>query len=215
MRKIILLCSYLLLAICSYGQSYFKYKYAGDSLYNVKRYKESGIAYNNAFKIRSGSYLHYYSAACSWALAGNKKQAFICLNKAIDLGFDDKETLLEDKDLAGLHNSKDWDIFINKVDKAAQSRASLLDTALIKKLQVLAAKDQMLRSVYQCIADKFADNTIEKKSFNELLSLQDSLNFISFEKSFRRKTGQEWNLWARKVIARFGYYCSMGQSGNN
>lgn len=44
----------------------------------------------------------HYNLACSYALLGLKDQAFEALKRALSLGYDDLEHLLQDEDLVGL-----------------------------------------------------------------------------------------------------------------
>ncbi len=45
----------------------------------------------------------FYNLACSRALLGHKKEALATLKRALDLGYDDFEHLLNDPDLKALH----------------------------------------------------------------------------------------------------------------
>jgi len=54
-----------------------------------------------------------YNLACSWALLGVKDQAFEALERAIALGYDEFEYLVEDDDLAGLRDDPRFDALLH------------------------------------------------------------------------------------------------------
>ncbi|MGV3539457.1 MAG: TPR end-of-group domain-containing protein, partial [Rufibacter sp.] len=76
--------------------------------YESKEYKASGQLYEQFLKSGKGTSTDYYNAACSWALAGDKKKAFTYLNQAITNGWANKNHLLKDSDLSSLHPDKRW-----------------------------------------------------------------------------------------------------------
>ena len=49
-----------------------------------------------------------YDLACSYALLGRKDEAFTALHRSIELGFDDREHVEEDPDLASLRTDPRW-----------------------------------------------------------------------------------------------------------
>jgi len=51
----------------------------------------------------------YYDIACGFALNKVNKDAFLNLKKAIKLGFNDKDHLLNDKDLNNIHTDPEWE----------------------------------------------------------------------------------------------------------
>ncbi len=56
-------------------------------------------------KLRPGNATAHYNLACSLALVKRKADALRALRRAIELGYDDREWMAEDPDLAGLKKS--------------------------------------------------------------------------------------------------------------
>ncbi|MFD3001182.1 TPR end-of-group domain-containing protein [Pontibacter toksunensis] len=56
------------------------------AMYNTKDYKASGEMYDKALAQGKGTSTDYYNAACSWALAGDKKKALAHLQQAVAKG---------------------------------------------------------------------------------------------------------------------------------
>ena len=54
-----------------------------------------------------------YNLACSWALLGLKDQAFEALERAIALGYDDFEHLVNDEDLASLRDDQRFEALLH------------------------------------------------------------------------------------------------------
>lgn len=81
------------------------------NLYFEKNYLQSAQAYMQAFANYGGhGYTDdRYTAACSWALAGNNDSAFVQLMHITTKGgFQNLDRLLIDDDLEGLHNDARW-----------------------------------------------------------------------------------------------------------
>ena len=89
-----------------------------DSLYRVKQFSLSAPLYVKAgtlAEFRGSRASHFYNAACSYALAGKNDSAFICLQKAVELGWNNKAHLLKDTDLESLHNDSRWNTLVNSI----------------------------------------------------------------------------------------------------
>jgi Flp pilus assembly protein TadD len=57
----------------------------------------------------------WYNLGCSYALAGRKDDAFDALNKAIELGYQDREWIVKDKDLEALRADPRFENLVNRV----------------------------------------------------------------------------------------------------
>lgn len=82
-----------------------------DSLYKAKSYREAGIHYRKSADLAWMKALRkngYYNAACSFALAGDSKNAFENLNLLIDSGYANRAQLEGDSDLKALHTDARW-----------------------------------------------------------------------------------------------------------
>ncbi len=122
MKYIIFLAIGLLFAGSINAQSGFPKYYAylaqchqGDSLYQVAQYKAAATAYQQAakaeielgFDIPRADVL--FNAACCYALSGDTKNAFTCLESmASEYHYMDIQRLQYDADLTTLHKDKRW-----------------------------------------------------------------------------------------------------------
>ncbi|MET3112297.1 tetratricopeptide (TPR) repeat protein [Pedobacter sp. CG_S7] len=92
----------------------------GDSLYYAKNYSEASTYYLNSaaiaeFKVKKVTL--FYNASCCLSLDNKIEEAIIELKKAISLGYDDKNNLLNDKDLLNLHNHQQWQNIVKSIKK--------------------------------------------------------------------------------------------------
>jgi tetratricopeptide (TPR) repeat protein len=58
----------------------------------------------------------HYNLACSYALVGNKRDAFLMLRKAVGLGYKDFSHIRRDTDLRSLHGEPDFEAIFNILD---------------------------------------------------------------------------------------------------
>ena len=80
----------------------------GESLYRDGKFGESAGSFEKAFAIGEPDMSHYYNAACSWALSGDRDAAFRNLEKSIEKGWIDTTWVKEDPDLKSLHDDARW-----------------------------------------------------------------------------------------------------------
>ncbi len=67
---------------------------------------EQGLAVDQKLaQLKAHDPVVWYNLACSYALLERHEEALDALQKALDLGYDDVEYLLNDPDLASLHRS--------------------------------------------------------------------------------------------------------------
>ena len=86
----------------------------GDSLYNIKDYKNSAIEYQKAFDSNDGKGYadDRYNTACSFALAGNAEKAFYHLFYSAEhpkIKYSNYNHITTDPDLNSLHSDKQWE----------------------------------------------------------------------------------------------------------
>ena len=96
-----------------------------DSLYQVKDYKNSALAFSEAFNAHDAKITinHRYNAACSWALASVPDSAFYHLNYvATKMDYMDYGHIKGDPDLKSLYSDKRWQPLIELV-KANKDKA--------------------------------------------------------------------------------------------
>ncbi len=97
----------------------------GDSLYKIKDYKNSAIAYTTGIREegKTASINRYWAAASSWTLAGEADSAFHYLNI---ITLSDKVNRVQargienDVDLITVKNDKRWQLVISKIQKQAE-----------------------------------------------------------------------------------------------
>ena len=96
--------------------------------YNKKEYARCGPLFAEAvanLKPPAVPYNAAYNAACCFALAGDKENAFRYLHQAVATGWDDAEALQKDSDLVSLHADSRWSVLLSH---AAENREALLKT---------------------------------------------------------------------------------------
>lgn len=96
-----------------------------DSLYHVKDYKNSALAFSDAFNVPGSKITmnHRYNAACSYALANNPDSAFSNLNYiATFMNYSRYTHIKSDPDLKSLYTDSRWKPLIELV-KANKDKA--------------------------------------------------------------------------------------------
>jgi hypothetical protein len=91
--------------------AYYSFIKKADSLYKVKDYKNSALAYSSAFKTFGwkGHVFDRYNAARSWALSNTPDSAFDCLDRIVKKRyFTNYDSLTKEKDFTVLHPDKRW-----------------------------------------------------------------------------------------------------------
>ncbi|MEO6254959.1 MAG: DUF4350 domain-containing protein [Ferruginibacter sp.] len=124
MRKSFLSICFLLVGYLSFSQDNSKAYDAlikkGNSLYEVKDYINSAVAFSSAFLLpgQSISFDDRYACACSWSLASKNDSAFTQLYLIADLknlNYNDVDDILTDKDLKPLLKDTRWQDVKNKM----------------------------------------------------------------------------------------------------
>ncbi len=93
---------------------------AGDA-YRLKQYGESARLYLEAIAKEPDEPGLYYNAACSFALAGNKDDAFKYLRQAVQVGYLDAEHIRTDPDFESIRSDARWPATLATLDKAVKS----------------------------------------------------------------------------------------------
>lgn len=76
--------------------------------YNQKDYAGSALLYKQSIDKGAMYSDNYYNAACSYALAGDKENAFLFLEQSIKLGYTNVSHLQKDSDFDSLHTDNRW-----------------------------------------------------------------------------------------------------------
>ncbi len=109
-------------------------------LYHDDNFLEAAEAYGKAAELGYREDTAAYNAACSYALAGRKDEAFTWLNKAMELGFDVASYLGRDDDLDSLRRDPRF-AELKKVARAAKAEGKTADTVrAVKRFEKLSAE---------------------------------------------------------------------------
>lgn len=156
-------------------------------LYNKKEYLKSAKTYDKAFTAKEGTAGNYYDAACSWSLAQNKKKAFKYLHLTMDKGWHNKKWLAKDNDLKSLHQNKEWERILVKVQRNLDEYEKDFDKELQKQLEEIYVKDQTLRQLYREAEAKFGRGSEEMEYFWSVINAQDRENEAEISKILDEK----------------------------
>ena len=192
MKRIILTAVIgILISDFAFGQKDMtKYKAfikTADSLYNAKNYKNSEIAYQNAFDSNKGKAYprDRYNAACTFALAGDSEKAFYHLIYSAEhprIKYKNYNHITTDSDLNSLHKGEQWEKLV-KLVKANKDKAEKdLDKPLVAILDTIYREDQTYRRQIGEIEGKYGRDSDEMKKHWELIDKKDSINLIKVQK---------------------------------
>ncbi|MFV0271188.1 MAG: alpha/beta fold hydrolase [Macellibacteroides fermentans] len=134
MRKILSLLSFLIFTVFSFAQNsnqkYDVFIRKADSLYRAKDYKNSALAFSDAFNIPDSKITmnHRYNAACSYALANCPDSAFANLNYVATLmNYSRYSQIKSDPDLKSLYTDSRWNDIVELVKNNREKEYSKLD----------------------------------------------------------------------------------------
>jgi hypothetical protein len=125
MKKIITITLFLNIFSSVSSQTLLVTKYnelitTANTLFENKKYEESGKMFLKAFESNfdMGYVKDRYKAACAWALAKNKENAFFQIERIVKYGnYTDLSEITNDKDLISLHSEKQWIIILDLIKK--------------------------------------------------------------------------------------------------
>jgi hypothetical protein len=186
MKKILIIIIILNISASLFGQSmpkeYYLLAKQADSLYKLKEFKNSGLAYNKAFRAyeNKGTILHKYNAACSWALSNFTDSAFILLNQiAITTKYSEYDEITKDEDLNSLHNDIRWTELIKLVKENKNKIEEKYNHKLIHLIDSMATEDQKWRGLTRQLANNEIDSIkYPRKIIYANFHLTDSLNYF-------------------------------------
>lgn len=107
-RPTLLLLLFALLTAPCFAQNSDELAQKAQEAYNSKDYTNSASLFSQAIKKGGLDANNYYNAACSYALAGDKENAFKFLEQAIKYGYTNTAHLQKDTDLDLLHADQRW-----------------------------------------------------------------------------------------------------------
>ena len=126
MKNNILMLFFILTTFFSIAQNPNQFYKKADSLYILKEFKNSGIAYNEGIRLQGATtgFNRYLSAASSWILANTPDSAFYVLNVLSQndkLTQSDYKNIESNKELAALQSDKRWKQLLAAVQKQADA----------------------------------------------------------------------------------------------
>jgi tetratricopeptide (TPR) repeat protein len=176
------------------AQTYKELIQKADSCYRAKDYKLSVGYYEKAFKIEHKKASDLYNGACSAALLKEEKKAFEWLNLAIDNDYDNITHLKNDGDLESLHNKKEWEKTIAKLQKKLDIIEADYDKPLQKELLEIYADDQGIRKDFMKVFKEKGSGNKSVDSIGKIMIYKDSLNLIKVSKIIDEKG------WVSKAV---------------
>lgn len=121
---ILLLCNFLLIQL-SFGQNAANLYKTGDSLYKVKDYKNSALAYAEGIRMegKTAAIGRYRFSAAAWSLAAEADSAFYYLSMISSSDKVNKviaRSIEYGEDFSSLNKDKRWQPAIDKIQKQAE-----------------------------------------------------------------------------------------------
>ena len=147
-----------------------------DALYDAKDYKQSFLAYQEAFKIKKTSINDTYNAACSAALSGEQKAALELLELSVTNGWSDFSHLKIDTDLETLHDTESWKALLAKIQAKQAEIEAKLDKSMLAELAGIQEEDQKYRLQTDVIEKKFGRESPEMREIWKTIHIKDSIN---------------------------------------
>ncbi len=126
MRNIIFIFAFFLINLFPSAQTAADLYKKADSLFKIKDYKNSAIAYTNGIR-EDGKMLvpvRYLNAANSWALGAMPDSAFHSLNELVNsnrISFSLARGIENSKDLTSLQTDKRWQLLLSQAYKKAEN----------------------------------------------------------------------------------------------
>ncbi|SCY00099.1 hypothetical protein SAMN05192588_0666 [Nonlabens sp. Hel1_33_55] len=187
---------FFLLSTAAFAQSdifdhYYKIRKA-DSLYELKKYKESYIAYKDAIQ-NNNKYIKQndiYNAACSAALSGKTNDAFLHLSELannVNYKYDNIEHLTDNPDFKILHQHSGWKKLLELINTNKKETDKKLDIELIAILDSIYDDDQNLRNQNREISDTYGYSSKEYIDLWDKIEIKDSINQIRVQNILNNK----------------------------
>ena len=185
MKNSIAILSFLMFTTAVCGQNFKALVSKADSFYNAKNYPKSveffKEAFSETFKADQKKASPFYDAACAAALAGDNKLALEWLNTAIDKGWTNISHTKTDTDLTSLHDLKEWQATLDKLQKKLDVLEANYDKPLKAELLTILEEDQKYRQQLGPLEKKHGWDSKEMKDFWIIINAADSVNLIKIK----------------------------------
>jgi hypothetical protein len=185
--KSLLFSCYLFACTCAYGQDYSTFTEQANRAYNEKKYLESVIAFQEAFKIEQKKSGDFYNAACAAALAGDKTLAFNWLEASIERGWMGINHMKKDEDLVSLHDAEEWKKIIAQLQQKVDAIEAQYDKPLQATLLKILEDDQKYRIAWDTVQEAYQQQLFEK------MHIQDSINLIKITAILDKNGWVSWD----------------------
>ena len=133
-----------------------------NALYQAKDYRKAIPAWEKALALRIGFPANMaYNIACSYALLGDKEQAFMWLSRSFDMGMRNLERARTDADLVSLHDDPRFATIVGLLDVSTMSR----DEGWRSDLALLAREVKRkgyVEGVYRALSKQDFDAGVKK-----------------------------------------------------
>ncbi|MGZ8549750.1 MAG: TPR end-of-group domain-containing protein, partial [Chitinophagaceae bacterium] len=91
-----------------------RYLYLSNSLFDMGRFKPSDEYFEKAMSLHSHG-VFWYNRACGYSQLGHKDKAFEALDKAVNLGYNERKNYETDPDLVPLKSDARWNGLMDKL----------------------------------------------------------------------------------------------------
>ncbi|KUG07025.1 hypothetical protein ASU33_00120 [Solirubrum puertoriconensis] len=134
--------------------------------------------YEQAFAERKAqpTATHYYNAACSWALAGNKDKAFRYLDQATTAGWDNVPHLKQDADLGSLRTDARWQPMLAKLEATRAKAEAQYNLPLKRELEAIYATGQAIRLKIDSVEKKLGMQAAQSQALLDEMDAVDERN---------------------------------------
>jgi hypothetical protein len=170
--------SLLLAGIPATAQDYATLICSADSLYQAKAYAHSIKVYEQGFKKEKKNYAHLYNAACSAALAGDKKKALELLTASVQNGWTNITHLRQDPDLNSLHGETQWKELVAKLQAKVDQLEKNYDKPLQAELLEVLETDQKYRSKIDSVQKSYGHSSPQMQELWQTIQTQDNINLV-------------------------------------
>ncbi len=163
-------------------------------LYGDDHFLEAAEAYRKAVELGYREDTAAYNAACSYALAGRKDDAFTWLNKAMELGFDLESYLRKDDDLDSLRKDPRF-AELKKAARAARAEGKTADSVrAVKRFEKLTAEGSKNGARWYEAGKSLLDEEqleLSEKAFRTAASLGYRTGHVDVQRRVRARAGRE------------------------
>jgi len=156
-----------------------------------KLYKEASHAFRALGILQPEDFNAFYHVACAEALLGNYTESLLFLNKAIDLGYRDKERIVQDASLNPISYTKGFELAMNRLNDLLEKESSsslLLSPSSFAPAAGIIQVTEAPAVVYENLEKKLEgmsliDEEIEKIEKMESTGMESTLEKNEFLKS--------------------------------